>query len=363
MPNITVNLLDEAGTNQIASTTTDANGNFLFEDIAAGVYLAEFVPPANQRFAQANATTPDLDSDPDPDTGRVRVVVYDDRLDIDAGLYSNSAPQAASATAYAHTNTPTVGNVLSGATDADGDSLTAAVAAGPDHGTLVLNTDGSFTYTPEANWNGTDSFVFEVSDGYGGTDTATIDVVVASTLAPVGVTDTYTADYGHAVDAANGVLSNDTDQNNGTLRAVLARGPEYGELVLNEDGSFTYTPADDFMGTDSFTYRPTDDDGPGSETVVYLNVTDTSPEADDDEEQTDEDESVTLSVLDNDNDHDTLTVLGASDGLFGTTVVNLNGTITYTPYANFNGTDTFVYVIGDGSAGSRWPPRPSPSTR
>src|SRR5262249_39626923 len=97
-------------------------------------------------------------------------------------------------------------------------------------------------------------------------------------------------------------------------------------------------------------YRPTDDDGPGNLTTVNISVTDHPPVPADDEATTNEDTSVTISVLtnDTDTDGDTLTVLGSSDGIGGTTAVNEDGTITYTPYANWNGTDTFVYVIDDG---------------
>lgn len=99
------------------------------------------------------------------------------------------------------------------------------------------------------------------------------------------------------------------------------------------------------------TYRPTDDDGPGAPTTVSIAVTDTPPVVTDDTATTAEDTAVTISVLTNDTDADggdTLTVVAASDGLYGTTLVNGDGTITYTPGANFNGTDAFVYVIDDG---------------
>src|SRR5262249_17219111 len=124
----------------------------------------------------------------------------------------------------------------------DFDTLAVALVSDVSHGTLVLNSDGSFTYTPNTDWSGVDTFTYSVNDGYEGTDTATVSITVANTPAPVGVNDTYTLTEGEMfVEAADGVLDNDTDQGNGTLTAVLVSGPTHGTLVLNDDGSFGYT--------------------------------------------------------------------------------------------------------------------------
>jgi Big-like domain-containing protein/SdrD B-like protein len=103
-------------------------------------------------------------------------------------------------------------------------------------------------------------------------------------------------------------------------------------------------------GATRITYRPSDDDGPGTLATAYISITDTPPVANDDTASTDADTAVTIDVLANDTDadNDTLTVLGASDGIYGTTTVNVDGTVTYTPAAGFTGTDWFNYVIDDG---------------
>ena len=131
---------------------------------------------------------------------------------------------------------------------------------------------------------------------------------------------------------------------------MLASGPTHGTLSLNADGSFVYTPDDSFVGTDTFTYRPTDSGGAGNLTTVIIVVTDHPPVAVDDTATTDEDTPVAISVLANDSDpdNDPLTIVGASDGIYGTTVVNGDGTVTYTPPADWSGTDSFSYVIDDG---------------
>lgn len=357
---ITVRLRDVTGANVLATTTSDANGEYQFTDLDAGMYVVEFVRPTGDRFAASDMTTEDLDSDPDPLTGRVTVTLTDDDVDdVSAGLYANTDPVAVDDSVSAHPNTDTPGNVLPNDSDADGDELTVSLDGGPSHGSLTLNPDGSFIYTPDTDYTGPDSFTYAIADGYDGTDTGTVTITVAGTLAPVGVSDTsYTTPAGPLeTDAETGVLANDTDQNNGTLAAVLVSGPAHGTLTLNPDGSFVYTPDATFVGTDSFTYRPTDADGPGNLTTAQIAVTDHPPAAADDEETTAVETPVNIDVLanDSDEDEDTILLLGASDGLHGTVEVDDNGTeedqsddfLVYTPNESFNGTDTFTYVIAD----------------
>lgn len=306
----TVRLFDEAGTIELASTTTDADGTYLFDDLDAGTYVVAFDRPTGERFAPPDVGSDDeRDSDADPLTGRVTVTLSDDQTDIDAGFYYNAAPIAVDDTYSAHKNTTVSGAVLPNDTDADGDDLTAALATGPSHGSVTLNPDGTFTYTPNADFTGTDTFTYTVDDGYDGTDTGLVTVTVSGTPAPVGTADSYSAPAELFVPAATGVLSNDTAPN-GPLTAVLVSGPSHGTLELNPDGSFLYTPDDDFTGTDSFTYRPVDADGPGEPTTVQIVITDTPPEADDDTATTDEDAAVVVNVLGNDT---ALNTLGARD--------------------------------------------------
>ncbi|MDY3559962.1 Ig-like domain-containing protein [Gemmata sp. JC673] len=345
----TVRLFDEAGTTLLASTITDVNGQYLFDNLDVGTYVVEFNRPGGERFAAPDVGGDDaLDSDPDPLSGRVVVSVAEDQLHIDAGFYYNAAPIAVDDTYTGHINTTVPGAVLLNDTDADADPLTAALASGPAHGTVALSPDGSFVYTPNTSFTGTDSFTYTVTDGFGGTDSGLVTITVSG-APPVGTADSYSAPAELWVPAVSGVLSNDTAPN-GPLTAVLVTGPSHGTLVLNSDGSFLYTPDDEFTGTDTFTYRPTDAGGPGEPVAVQITVTDAPPEAVNDTATTSEGAAVVVDVLDNDTDPDSdpLTVAGASDGLYGTTTVNPDGTITYTPGADFNGTDVFTYVIDDG---------------
>src|SRR5258705_470664 len=102
--------------------------------------------------------------------------------------------------------------VLANDSDLDGDTLTATVVSGPSHGSLSLNSDGSFTYTPAANYNGPDSFTYRASDGTASaTATANITVRPVNDL-PVSADDAYATDEDTALTiAAPGVLANDSD--------------------------------------------------------------------------------------------------------------------------------------------------------
>jgi len=150
--------------------------------------------------------------------------------------------------------------VLTNDSDADGDSLSVAGSTPPANGSLVMNLDGSFSYTPNENYNGQDTFGYTVADGNGGTDTATVFLTVAAVNdPPVALDDSYSTDEDVPLHIpASGVLGNDTDIEGDLLTVVLVTGPSSGALTLNPDGSFDYTPSADFNGTDSFSYQAND---------------------------------------------------------------------------------------------------------
>ncbi|XOB65557.1 retention module-containing protein [Deferribacteres bacterium DY0037] len=249
----------------------------------------------------------------------------------------------------------TVINVLDNDSDLDGDDLTVSIATQPEHGTVVVNSDGTVTYTPAADYNGTDSFTYTVSDGKGGTDTATVNLTVNPVNDnPVAVDDIVTLDE----DAATviNVLSNDSDLDGDDLAVSIAAQPEHGTVVVNSDGTVTYTPAADYNGTDSFTYTVSDGKG-GTDTATVnltVNPVNDNPVAVDDIVTLDEDAATVINVLDNDSDldGDDLTVSIATQPEHGTVVVNSDGTVTYTPAADYNGTDSFTYTVSDGKGGT-----------
>src|SRR2546428_11803397 len=135
--------------------------------------------------------------------------------------------------------------VLGNDSDADGNILTVVVVNSPSHGALVLNPNGSFTYTPAANYNGPDSFTYKANDGTADSNVATVAITInAVNDAPVALDDAYGTDEDTTLTvAAAGVLGNDSDAEGDTLTAILVSGPSHGTLALNANGSFSYTPA------------------------------------------------------------------------------------------------------------------------
>jgi len=139
--------------------------------------------------------------------------------------------------------------VLANDTDPDGDTLTASVSVQPANGTLTLAANGGFTYVPNANFNGTDSFTYAASDG-SSTDTAQVTITVTPVNdLPVANADAYSVSEDTPLTvAAPGVLGNDTDADGTPLTASVGTLPANGTLVLNANGGFTYTPNADFDG-------------------------------------------------------------------------------------------------------------------
>src|SRR4029453_16279878 len=135
-------------------------------------------------------------------------------------------------------------------TDADSSTLTAAAVTGPAHGTLTLDPDGSFTYTPAANYNGPDTFTYRASDGSAQSSPATVTITVTAVNDPPAATnDAYRTNEDTPLTvAAPGVLGNDSNADSSTLTAAAVTGPAHGTLTLDPDGSFTYTPAANYNG-------------------------------------------------------------------------------------------------------------------
>jgi VCBS repeat-containing protein len=311
----------------------------------------------------ASVAVADFNADGKPDLTTTHPTTNDVSVLLNTTL-TNQAPTAkpdAYSTAEDTTLTVAAPGVLGNDTDPDGNPLTATVVTGPGHGTLTLNANGGFTYTPAANFNGTDSFTYRASDGSLTSDPATVTITVTPVNDPPAATDDA---YSTAEDtplnvAAPGVLANDTDLDSSTLTAAVVTGPGHGILTLNADGSFTYTPAANFNGTDTFTYRASDGTAQSNPATVTITITASSdaPVAADDAYTTAEDTPLTVAapgVLGNDTDPDgdQLSAWVVSGTSHGTLTLNADGAFTYTPAANFNGTDTFTYRASDGTLDS-----------
>ncbi|MGH9459365.1 MAG: beta strand repeat-containing protein [Thermoanaerobaculia bacterium] len=271
----------------------------------------------------------------------------------------NRAPSATGQTVTT-TEDAAVGITLSG-TDADGDTLAFAIDTPPADGTLS-GTVPNLAYTPDADFNGTDSFTFTATDGIATSAPATVTVTVtAANDLPVAMDDAHATNEDAALNiAAPGVLANDTDVDGDALTAALVTAPANGTLALAADGSFDYTPDGDFFGDDAFFYRANDGaaDSNVARVAVTVNAINDDPIAADDATTMDEDVAATaVDVLANDGSGpdapETLTITGVTQGTSGTVAITGGGTgLTYQPAADFFGADTFTYTIGDGNGGS-----------
>jgi VCBS repeat-containing protein len=249
--------------------------------------------------------------------------------------------------------------LLANDSDVEGESLSAAVVTQPPNGSLAFNSDGSFEYTPDAGFSGTDSFTYAASDGQDSTEGLVTIRVNDTNTPPTGGVDTYMVDEDQVltVSAAEGVLANDQDAEGDPLTAILVEDPVGGTVTLNEDGSFEYIPDRDFHGLDGFAYRASDGGSTSAEILVgiIVNAVSDPPLAVDDWLEVEQDAVLTRDaesgLLNNDTDADgdpiTATLVDPADN--GEIELNPDGSFTYTPDPGFNGLDSFTYTVSDGT--------------
>jgi hypothetical protein len=230
--------------------------------------------------------------------------------------------------------------------DADNDPLTYSVAAEPSHGTLALNPDGSYAYTPDPGYAGADSFDYFLTDG-AATVTATLSIDVTN-FAPVAEDDSFSTESGAGV--SGNVLSNDHDADSDDLTSWLVSTPADGVLMyFMSDGTFEYVPNAGFSGTDSFTYQASDGIDTDTATVT-IDVSNTAPLANDSSESVLHDQVLSSEVTATDDDGDTLTFAVVTNPANGVLEFNSDGTYTYTPATGYSGTDSFEFSASDGLA-------------
>src|SRR6185437_9089590 len=122
-----------------------------------------------------------------------------------------------------------------------GGTLSYAKASNPSHGTVTVNSDGAFTYTPAANYNGSDSFTYTVTDAASGeSDTRTVSITVNAVADLTAQDDSFSTNEDTAL--SDSVATNDSTTSGGTLSYAKASNPSHGTVTVNSDGAFTYTP-------------------------------------------------------------------------------------------------------------------------
>jgi large repetitive protein len=261
--------------------------------------------------------------------------------------------------------------VLGNDTDVDvSDTRTAVLvaASGPASGTLTLNADGSFTYTPGLNFNGTDSFTYQAKDAAGAPSniaTVTITVNAVNDLPTISdvVTQTVNEDTPTAalaftvsdVETAGSGLTVTATSSNATL--VPAANIVLGGTGANR--TVTITPAATQSGTATITLTVKDANGgtASDSFVLTVNPVNDAPVAANDAYTTSEDTALNIAapgLLANDTDVDSaaLTAVVVAGPTNGTLTLNANGSFSYTPKANFNGSDSFTYKANDGALDS-----------
>jgi hypothetical protein len=270
---------------------------------------------------------------------------------------SNTLPELDNDSATTHMGETVTGiNVLGNDSDPDGDAFEIDSFEYQGDGILVPNSDGTFTYTPPEGFVGEDSFTYTTSDGQNGVSSEPATAVITVTNAlPVLDDDAATTHMGDTVSGID-VLANDSDPDGDAFAVDSFLYEGSGTLIKNEDGTFTYTPPDGFVGEDSFTYTTNDSQiGVSSDSAtVTISVINALPTLADDAATTEQNVTVTIDVLANDVDPDG-DPLSVGDFTYeggGILVLNDDGTFSFTPEPGFAGQDSFTYSAADPEAGA-----------
>ncbi|MBE9171333.1 tandem-95 repeat protein [Pleurocapsales cyanobacterium LEGE 06147] len=227
----------------------------------------------------------------------------------------------------------------------------------PVNGTAILNQDGNIVFTPAANFNGTASFEYTLSDGTENYTELAEVIVISVNDAPIANKDTITTNEDtFATISPAELLSNDSDvDTEDSLSFIGINNSVNGTAILNEEGKIEFTPAANFYGTASFNYTVTDGIENATGLVeVLVNPVNDAPIANNDTITTNEDTSIIIlatELLANDinvDPEDSLSISGITNSVNGTAILNNDGNIEFTPTANFNGTASFDYTATDG---------------
>jgi lysophospholipase L1-like esterase len=243
------------------------------------------------------------------------------------------------------TNEDTAKAITLTGSDPNGDPLTFSVVTNPAHGTLS-GTAPNLTYTPAANYNGPDSFTFKANDGTADSNIATVSITItavndAPTASPQSVTTNE--------DTAKAITLSGSDVDGDTLTFSVVTNPTHGTLS-GTPPNLSYTPASNYNGPDSFTFKANDGTADSNIATVSITVTavNDAPTASPQSVTTNEDTAKAITLTGSDVDGDTLTFSVTTNPTHGT----LSGTapnLTYTPAANYNGPDTFTFKANDGT--------------
>ena len=236
-------------------------------------------------------------------------------------------------------------SITLGATDSDGDTLSYSIVSQPTNGVLS-GSGANRIYTPNANFNGSDSFTFRANDGSADSNTATVSISVSAVNdAPVASAQSVSTDQNTALS----ITLSGSDAENSALTFSVLTQPTNGTLSGTAP-NLTYTPNANFFGADSFTFRVSDGSlNSNTATVsITVNQTNQAPTTSDVSVSTTRDVPVEGAVEGEDADGDTLAFTLGNAPQNGTASVQSNGAFRYTPNSGFVGSDSFTVSVSDG---------------
>jgi VCBS repeat-containing protein len=266
-----------------------------------------------------------------------------------SGSTDNVAPVAANGSASGDEDTVILGTLS--ASDPDSELLIYSEVTQTAHGTVTVNGDGSFSYTPNANYNGPDSFTFKAYDGFADSNVATESLTVnAVNDAPVAANGSSSGNEDTVITGT--LVATDIDSASLTFSRVAQAA--HGTVTVNANGSFSYTPNANYFGPDSFTFKANDgslDSNIATENLT-INPVNHAPVAANGSASGDENSAVNGTLVATDADGNALTFARVAQAAHGSVTVNANGSFSYTPTANYVGTDSFTFKANDGSLDS-----------
>ncbi len=262
----------------------------------------------------------------------------------------NDLPLAVNDFITINEDNPSSGKVYSNDTQSGDGGNNWTLVTGPTRGTIVFNLNGTYTYTPNPNYNGRDSIYYKLCDLNGDCSFAKLFITIKSVNdLPVTLNDIFQTD--EEVSLNGSVSLNDTVSGDGGNNWSLVRNTLYGSLGFTNTGVFTYIPLPDYNGVDSFYYKLCDANGDCRTAIVVINIIPTNdfPIAFDNINSTNQNTSVSGEVFSNDTpspDGGNVWSL-VSTTSNGALVFNADGTYLYTPNLNFSSEDTFYYNLCD----------------
>jgi gliding motility-associated-like protein len=275
---------------------------------------------------------------------------------IDVTEIPNGVPEANDVAVATEFETPVTFDILYNDTGLEDGVASITLSPEPVNGTAQVNADFTVTYTPDADFSGTESFGYQVCDNNGDCASAAIAVTVKAenieNHLPVANDDLATTYMNTPVTID--VLVNDTGLEDGLANITIPASPASGSVQVNADNTITFTPGYFFVGEISFSYLLSDADGDWDMALITVTVTEDEniiPVAADDEASVEENSSVNIDVLTNDTglDDAPVTVSISQQPTNGTVVVESNNTITYIPNDEFFGSDSFTYTVTDAN--------------